>query len=186
MKSIILILIFVLWISGCYTKINHPEVEIYYERENGEEYLTEDYDVFVDEDCSTCHDEFLAQKHYSPLIPAHETKNNWDKLPWWIDTKYLMFISGNDNPDNSESGSYGYQHVDSQKRTDPPPAQQGGYMPVSSGGSSTSSGSLSPESSSQTSGKSESRSRSAISDQNSGGNSGSKSTSSKRKFRKRR
>ena len=59
-------------ISGCYTMINHPKVEVYYEKENGEEYLTEDYDVFVDEDCSTCHDEFLVQKHFSPLIPAHE------------------------------------------------------------------------------------------------------------------
>ena len=57
------------FISGCYTMINHPEVEIYYERENGEEYLAEDYDVFVDEDCSTCHEEF--HHHRADDLPAY-------------------------------------------------------------------------------------------------------------------
>ena len=184
MKNIILSLMFLLMISGCYTLIDHPDIEVYYERENGEEFLTENYDVFVDEDCSTCHDEFLAQKHFSPLIPAHNTNLDWNTLPWWQDTKYLLFVSGNDS---SESGGYGYQHVSSQKRTNIPSAQQGGYLPASGGGSSSSS-STSVTTSFEPSEGSSSRARATVSSQNSGNSSKSTSTSttSKRKFRKRK
>jgi len=178
MKTIIILMLFLILISGCYTMIDHPEVEVYYERENGEEYLTEDYDVFVDEDCSSCHEAFLPQTHFSPLLPAHNTYSNWNNLPWWLDTKYLMFFS---KMDSSESGSYGYQHVNSQNRNINTPAQAGGYIPASrAGGSSSSSGSttakLSPPQENP-----DPKSRKEISSQDSGNSSRSASTSSKRK-----
>lgn len=185
MKNLILILLIILFISGCYTMINHPEVEVYYERDNGEEYLTEEYDVFVDEDCSTCHDEFIAQKHFSPLIPAHQDKSNWNDIPWWLDTKYLMFISGNNDSIYSGSGNSGYQHVGSQTRNDPPPAQQGGYItaPARGGTASTNSSAVTSTQAPEESG---SGSKSAVRTQDSGSKSNSSTSTSKRKFRKRK
>ncbi len=161
--------------------INHPEVEVYYERENGEEYLSEEYDVFVDEDCTTCHDSFLPQKHFSPLIPSHDLSTNWNDLPWWLDTKYLLFFSENDDSSSSISG---YQHVNTQKRNTLPSPQQGGYI-SGSGGSSSSGGSpaVTPSPPSE---QGSSKSRSSVSSQNSGSSSKSSSTTSKRKFRKRK
>jgi hypothetical protein len=186
MKHIFLLLTLLLMISGCYTMINHPKVEVYYEKENGEEYLTEDYDVFVDEDCSTCHDEFFVQQHFSPLIPAHNSNTNWDDIPWWLDTKYLMFFSS--GIDTSESGDYGYQHVNSQQRTQIPSAQQGGYLPNTGGGASAAGGSsaITPSEPSETSEGSNSNARTSVSSQNSGSSSKSTETTSKRKFRKRK
>ena len=162
--------------------INHPKVEVYYEKENGEEFLTEDYNVFVDEDCSTCHDEFLVQKHFSPLIPAHDSDTNWNDVPWWLDTKYLMFFSG---IDSSESGDYGYQHVNSQERIRIPSAQQGGYLP-NTGGSASASGGSSAITPSEPSEGSSSKARSSVNIQNPGSSSKSTETTSKRKFRKRK
>lgn len=184
MKNLIFILLILLIISGCYTMINHPEVEVYYERENGEEYLTEEYDVFVDEDCSTCHDGFITQTHFSPLIPAHDLDYDWNDIPWWLDTKYLLFISGNDT---NSANSYGYQHVSSQKRNPIPPAQSGGYIPVApTGGSATGSSAATTGSRAAEGGSTGSKSRAAVSNQSSGGNSKTTSTTSKRKFRKRK
>ena len=168
--------------------IEHPEVEVYYERENGEEYLSEDYDVFVDEDCTTCHNEFIAQKHFSPLIPAHNLNSNWNDLPWWLDTKYLMFFKDRDDS-SSSSGISGYQHVSTQRRNNIPPPQQGGYV-SGSGGSTTNAGAQNvPEVTNANEGsssESNSRSRSGVSSQNSGGSSRSSASASKRKFRKRK
>ena len=182
MKFYIYLLISILFISGCYTMVSHPEVEVYYERENGEEYLTEEYNVFVDEDCTTCHESFLPQKHFAPLIPAHDLSVNWNDLPWWLDTKYLMFFS---DGDDSSSASTGYQHAISQKRINLPPPQQGGY--ISGSGGSSSSGGSAAVTPSQPSEQGSSKSRTAVSSQNSGSNSkSSSSSSSKRKFRKRK
>jgi hypothetical protein len=167
--------------------INHPEVEIYYERESGEEYLSEDYEVFVDEDCTTCHDSFLPQKHFSPFIPAHDVSSNWKDLPWWLDTKYLMFFSENDD---STSGGSGYQHVNTYRRNDLPAPQQGGYVSGSGGSSTTSSSSNTSTATTATKvnegSDSNSRSRSSVTSQNSGSSSKSGEPSSKRKFRKRK
>ena len=165
--------------------INHPEVEIYYENEKGEESLSEDYEVYVDEDCSTCHESFLPQLHFSPLIPAHDLTSNWNDLPWWLDTKYLMFF--NDRDDSSTSTSSGYQHVSTQRRNDLPPAQQGGYAPISGRGSSTSNTAAASTVTPSNDGlNSNTRSRSTVDKQNSGSSSRLNATTSKRKFRKRK
>lgn len=187
MKNLIFLLAVILSISGCYTMITHPQVEIYYERENGEEYLSEDYDVFVDEDCTTCHDSFIAQKHFAPLIPAHDYSSNWNDLPWWLDTKYLMFFSENDG-DSSSSAGYNYQHVNSQSRPNLPLSQQGGYVTRSGGSTSGSDNTInmSGNNSSNSGSNSAVRSRSGSSNDNSSNNSRSSSSSSKRKFRKRK
>ncbi len=166
--------------------INHPEVEVYYERENGEEYLTEEYDVFVDEDCTLCHETLVPQKHFSPLIPAHELSSNWNNLPWWLDTKYLMFFSENDD---SSSGTSGYQHAISQRRNDLPPPQQGGYIPISRGSGASSANTQATAKATQVDegSNSGSKNRSTVGNQNSGSSSRSgSSSSSTRKFRKRK
>jgi len=185
MKYYLFIFLSLVFVSGCFTMINHPDVEIYYERENGEEYLSEDYDVYVDEDCSTCHEDFIAQKHFSPLLPAHDLSSNWNDLPWWLDTKYLMFF--NERNDSSSSVNSGYQHVSTQRRNNQPPAQQGGFISGSSGGGTSSgSGSQNVSSSTTTNENTNTRSRSSVSNQGSGSSSKSSASTSKRKFRKRK
>ena len=167
--------------------IKHPEVEIYYENENGDESLSEDYEVFVDENCSNCHESFLPQSHFNPLIPAHNLSSNWNDLPWWFDNKYLMFF--NDRNDSS-SVSSSYQHVNTQRRNDLPPVEQGGYSPgYGSSGSASGSQTASKETTTVndvSDSNSDTRSRSGIRNQRSGSSSRSGDSTSKRKFRKRK
>lgn len=178
------LLILVILFSGCYTLLDHPEIEVYYEQEGQADSLVENYQVFVDEDCSLCHDDFLIQNHFSPLIPAHQTAVNWNYLPWWFDTKYLAIMSGNQLEEDNTSDSY--QHIQSRQRSFGESPPSGGYLPASSGGNTASSGSAATSSqSNENSGNSED-SRSRIRNDNSDTQSNSEPAKTKRKFRKRK
>ncbi len=161
--------------------LDHPEIEVYYERQDQADSLVEDYDVFVDEDCASCHENFLIQAHFNPLIPAHTVSANWNNLPWWFDTKYLTFSSANQPAGNSSSDTY--LHVQSQQRTFSDSPQSGGYLPASSGGSSSSSES---SSSSNAVDKASQNERPSVDRQINNKRLNSKSVTSKRKFRKRK
>ncbi|MFC2088497.1 hypothetical protein ACFLSX_02765 [Calditrichota bacterium] len=183
MRKFRILIILMFLISGCYTLLDHPEIEVYYEREGQADSLAENYDVFVDEDCASCHDNFLIQKHFSPLIPAHNTEVNWDYLPWWFDTKYLTFISGNRPVDDSSSETY--QHVQSQQRSFGESPPSGGYLPAASGGSATTSGASSSTKSTENSNDTENK-RTSVNRQGNNTQSSSESVTTKRKFRKRK
>lgn len=179
MKKFLIIPFVIFYIIGCYTLINHPEVEVYYERESGTDSLAEEYEVFVDEDCSSCHDNFLIQEHFSPMIDKQSVSVNWDNLPWWFDTKYLYLFSEIQSSENTSSDIY--QHVQSQQREYGEIPQTGGYLP--SGGSSAPSGSAAAKS---TENDNHAKKRSNVTNEKSKSRSDSNSETNKRKFRKKR
>jgi len=181
MKKYLIIPFTLFHIIGCYTLINHPAIEVYYERENELDSLSEDYEVYVDENCGSCHDGFLIQKHFSPMLSTQNVSVNWNNLPWWFDTKYLHIFSGNQSPENTASDTY--QHVQSQQRPFGDTPQSGGYLPSASGGGSVSSGVL--PSKSVEDGDQQNKRKDVTPDKNKS-RSDSKSGTTKRKFRKRR
>ncbi len=158
--------------------MNHPEIEVFYERENDLDSLAEDYEVYVDEDCGSCHDDFLIQKHFSPMLNKQSVSVHWNNLPWWFDTKYLYVFSRNQSEENTSSGTY--QHVQSQQRPFGNTPQSGGYI---SGGSSAKSGAQPSKSigNDDPPQKSIKKTRERSKSQ-----SDSKTKTTKRKFRKRR
>ena len=178
MKKYLTLLITILIIPGCYTLLNHPDIEVYYEREDGEDSLAEHYDVFVDEDCANCHEDFKIQDHFSPLLPAHQISQQWVNLPWWFDNKYLYIFENNQSEGVTSSDTY--QHVQSRGNSFIESPQSGGYLPGSSGRGGTASNSDSPASSKKAVEKTKENTDVTADRQNS--NSGS----SKRKFRKRK
>ena len=84
------ILLSVLVITGCFTILTHPEVEVVYQHQNEKNNYSEDYDVYVDEDCNACHTDFRVIKHFNPLLSAHN--NAWNATPWWFDDKYMVIF----------------------------------------------------------------------------------------------
>jgi hypothetical protein len=78
---------------GCFTLLKHPAVEVTYEDNNRGASYTEDYHVFVDEDCQTCHRDFSVVGHYNSLIPVHNSA--WSITPWWFDDKYQLKFNEN-------------------------------------------------------------------------------------------
>lgn len=135
----VLILLLSVAVTSCYTLLRHTDVLVSYQDEGGNEEYTEDYDVFVDEDCRSCHQNFNVAYHFNPLLPAHlSTLNRWAAEPWWFDNKYVFLFGTGE--DDEQSGSYDYRHVSprgSGALSSPPPSQ--GYGLTRPGGGSSSS-----------------------------------------------
>jgi len=184
MKRYLIILCSILIIPGCYTMLNHPDIEVYYEREDSEESLSEHYDVYVDEDCANCHTDFVIQSHFSPLLPAHQSLAKWNNLPWWFDNKYLFIFENNQSDGVSSSDTY--QHVQSRGNSFINTPQSGGYLPSASGGSSAGSSAASSKKAFDKTNKTKENERTEVGRQNNNNNSKSSSGFSKRKFRKRK
>jgi len=181
---IVIVLIISFSINSCYTLLEHPEIEVYYEKESGADSLAENYDVFVDEDCASCHNDFFIQLHFNPMISAHQSAQKWDNLPWWFDNKYLYIFDNNQADGVNDSDTY--QHVQSRENNYINGAQSSGYLPASSGGYVSGSSSTSKKTNDNSA-----NDRTAIEGDPSnsgseGRSSGSSSSSSTRKFRKRR
>ncbi len=134
----------VILLSGCYTLLKHPDVLVEYveEKNEGAEVYSEEYDVYVDEDCSYCHDSFNVATHFNPLIPAHRTTQSfWNVQPWWFDNRYMMIFGGN----GEEEPEVEYRSIPARRGggSSATPASGNRYIP---GRSSPSSGSASVES----------------------------------------
>jgi len=102
MKIIVVIFFssFLLFV-GCYTILRHPEIEAYYENTDHEQSFVEEFDVIVDEDCYSCHENFQASRHFAPFSPAHQ--NIWSQTPWWLDDNYKTIFGSPTAPDNDDN-----------------------------------------------------------------------------------
>lgn len=190
MKYRLVLLFSFIIFSGCYTLFQHPEVEVYYEDENGVSEISEPYQVFVDENCTTCHQQLRIESHFNPLVPAHTPKTNsnyaWNNYPWWHGEEYLLLFGESENEGNGgnelSGGGSTSGYVESIRRDNTDSPQSGGYLqsPVSGGGQTTKTNNK--ESDDQITEPQPQIIRSG--DQDSGSDSEKKE--SKRKFRKRR
>jgi hypothetical protein len=93
----------ILLFCGCYTILRHPEIEAYYEDANHEQTYAEEFDVVVDEDCSSCHTDFRITRHFAPFSPAHH--DVWSQTPWWFDDNYKAIFGSPTPKDNGEYDS---------------------------------------------------------------------------------
>ena len=82
-----LLLLSAIAINGCYTLFRHPDVEVTY---NDDQTYSEEYDVLVDEDCQTCHNNIKINEHFNP--ETYTVKNDWSATPWWHDANYKVIF----------------------------------------------------------------------------------------------
>jgi hypothetical protein len=119
-KTLFILFTSFILINGCYTILRHPEIEVYYENENGKDSFAEQFDVVVNEDCKSCHGNFQPTQHFTPLSPMHQ--NDWSRIPWWFDDNY-MTIFGSSSPSISEDDNDTDESLkDNAAQTTSPPA----------------------------------------------------------------